>query len=96
MKRSSKEYWMKRKRYGWGLTPSAWQGWLVILLQVAIVVTGITLLPASSGSTVSRLIKFWIIFGLAIATIILVSVYSGPSPRWRWGKKDTDDSRKDS
>lgn len=28
-KKNSK-YWFKRKRYGYGLTPSTWQGWLTI------------------------------------------------------------------
>lgn len=36
--------WFARKRYGWGLRPSSWQGWLLTLVYVAVVVTlGLTL-----------------------------------------------------
>ncbi len=31
-------YWFKAKIYGWGWTPAKWQGWLVILAYVALIV----------------------------------------------------------
>lgn len=32
-------YWFKRKPFGWGWTPVKWQGWLVILVYIALIVT---------------------------------------------------------
>ena len=29
--------WFRPKRYGWGLTPSSWQGWLLTAAYVAVV-----------------------------------------------------------
>lgn len=33
------DYWFKRKPFGWGWTPVKWQGWLVILVYIALIVT---------------------------------------------------------
>lgn len=38
-KDDSENHWFKAKLYGWGWTPVKWQGWLVILAYVALIVT---------------------------------------------------------
>lgn len=40
-KNIQKKLWFKRKTYGWGWTPVAWQGWLVIVLYVLFIVSGV-------------------------------------------------------
>lgn len=32
-----KGYWFKAKPFGWGWTPVTWQGWLVILVYIALI-----------------------------------------------------------
>ena len=87
---------MKRKRFGWGWTPTTWQGWLFIFLQVGVMFTAAMQLPANSTHPSSaQLIKLFIILGLVVATILLVGNQIGPSPRWRWGKKNTDKADED-
>lgn len=32
-----KKLWFKRKLYGWGWTPVKWQGWLTIIIYIALI-----------------------------------------------------------
>ena len=41
--------WFGRKRFGWGLRPVSWQGWVVTLAYVAIVVALGATLASSQG-----------------------------------------------
>lgn len=43
----------------------------------------------------AQLTKLFIIICLVVTTILLVGNKIGPSPRWRWGNKDTDKADED-
>lgn len=91
-----KKYLIKRRRYGYGWIPVTWQGWLFLILQAGIVITAATFLPHKPAQpTTAELVQFFIIFGLAVANLVLVSVQMSPTPKWRWGKKPSDDPDKD-
>jgi len=46
-------YWFPAKRHGWGWgLPSAWQGWVVLVSYLALVLGGIPFIQASRGSVV--------------------------------------------
>lgn len=85
----TEKLWFKRKLYGWGWTPSAWQGWAVVATYVLIVVLSIKLLQSENPS-------FWNIF--LCTTIILFSTLfliriaylKGEKPKWQWGKRKED------
>ncbi len=38
IKDNPEDHWFKAKLYGWGWTPAKWQGWLVILVYISLVV----------------------------------------------------------
>lgn len=85
------KYWMKRRRYGWGWTPTSWQGWLLLLLQGVVVIAAATQLPPKPAEpSLGQLVKFFVILISAVATLVLVSSRTAPAPHWRWGKKSTD------
>ncbi len=91
-----KKYLMKRRRYGYGWIPVTWQGWLFLVLQAAIVVVAATALPAKQAQpTIGELVHFFLIVGFAIASLVLVSIQTSPSPKWRWGKKSSDNPEED-
>jgi hypothetical protein len=74
-------YWFAAKTwgYGWGL-PSAWQGWVALLVYIALL-TATLALPTT---TLSRLT------GAVIVTVafIAVVVWKGERPaKWRWGRR---------
>lgn len=81
---STRKYWFRAKRYGWGWGfPSAWQGWAVLLTYLALVVGSIPFIHASKGSVVY-------IAYLLVLTVILVAIcwLTGEPPGWHWGKRE--------
>lgn len=72
--------WFKRKTYGYGWTPTTWQGWAVIiiwLISFYFVITGL-------NSELVKLVSILILTGI----LIFVSCKKGEKPKWQWGKKD--------
>ena len=77
---AGKKFWFKAKRYGWGWSPAAWQGWLVTLgfvLAVVILATQIAVL------------HLWVyLASLVLLTLLMIGIcyMTGEKPRWRWGE----------
>jgi hypothetical protein len=58
--------WFGPKRYGWGLTPTSWQGWLLTAVFVAVVIVLAVTLAAT---------QIWLYLALlAIATAVFITV----------------------
>jgi hypothetical protein len=78
------KYWFPAKRYGWGWgLPQAWQGWLVLVTYLALIIGGIPFVKVSKGD-------FMYVAYVLVLTIILIAIcwISGEPPRWRWGNDD--------
>ena len=75
--------WFAPKRYGLGSgLPISWQGWLVLLVYLAIVMGAFLLLGENSPATIAVLV---------IATAVLLVITSKTTRggwRWRWGKEE--------
>jgi hypothetical protein len=74
-------YWFRAKRYGWGWgLPSAWQGWVVLLSFVVLLVLGFFLFPPDDepGTYLALVV---------VLSVLLVAIcwLKGEPPRWRWG-----------
>ena len=79
------KYWFRAKRYGWGWgLPSTWQGWIVLLGYLALVVGGIPFVQVSKGSIV-----YLAYVAVLTAGLIVICWLTGEPPRWRWGGRDT-------
>lgn len=72
--------WFKRKTYGYGWTPSTWQGWTVVIIWLILFYFVVTKL---SGE-IMKLVSIIILTGI----LIFVSYKKGERPRWQWGEKD--------
>ena len=82
---SRPKYWFRAKRYGWGWgLPSAWQGWVVLLSYLALVLGGIPFVQVSKGSIV-----YLVYVAVLTAALIVICWLTGEPPRWRWGGRDT-------
>jgi hypothetical protein len=94
--KSDKDYWFKRRRYGWGWVPVKWQGWLVLLGFIGIVFAAALRLPLKPAQpTAGRLARYFGIFFVTLFIFLIISSRHGPPPRWRWGKKDSDNANED-
>jgi len=80
LQNNPEQYWFKRKLFGWGWVPVRWQGWLVIVISVAIIVLGVYIGDADDapGATLIGVV-------LAIILILSFSYWKGEKPKWTWG-----------
>lgn len=92
-------YWFKRKAFGWGWTPATWQGWLVILVFMAIFILNLLRLGALGEKQNEEEVLWQVVTQSAVLVAILVFICykKGERPRWQWGfpkneKKDSDSS----
>ena len=80
---TERKYWFPAKRYGWGWgAPTCWQGWLVVVVFVALLAAGSFIFPPD----IERASYFAYVFVL-FAFLIGVCWRTGEPPRWRWGKR---------
>ncbi|OGI68021.1 hypothetical protein A2738_00400 [Candidatus Nomurabacteria bacterium RIFCSPHIGHO2_01_FULL_42_15] len=89
LKDNPNHLWFKRKLYGWGWTPVTWQGWVIILVFIIIVVANYYRIDASSPSESETLMNF-IPQTIFLAALLMILCYKkGEEPKWQWGfKKD--------
>ena len=92
----NRNYWFKRRRYGYGWTPVTWQGWVTVLAFLAAILSGTAILSDTPRNTFSTEAFIYLVF-FAVATMLLVviSFMKGPRPKWRWGSKATDNPDED-
>jgi uncharacterized membrane protein YhaH (DUF805 family) len=79
---SEKRYWFPAKRYGWGWgPPNTWQGWLVLLSWLAVILIAMPLLKRSHP------IACVIFLGLMVGLLLVICYLKGEPPAWRWGDR---------
>ncbi len=83
-------YWFIPKRYGYGLEPASWQGWLATLGFIALLmVTGFSHL--SEEPELREVGRFLIdIFILTWLFMLSAKPVTGGKLGWRWGNRDED------
>lgn len=79
-KNNPEGYWFKRKLFGWGWVPVKWQGWLVIVAAMAVLV-GCAYIGDTDDAPGAVLIGVV----LVIAIIFVFGYWKGEKPRWQWG-----------
>jgi hypothetical protein len=76
------KYWFRQKKFGYGATPSTWEGWVVTVVS-ALAVFGVVLSGPMIRDNVLR--AAWIGLGLLVTVIITVSItYRKTEGGWRW------------
>ena len=80
-------YWFKPKRYGYGATPTTWQGWALILGTVAVMVAVSIVLRRNEG-------HYWgtvLMLGFDAVALAFLFVATRRKTdgelRWRWGDR---------
>lgn len=89
-----KKLWFKRKLYGWGWTPSTWQGWLVIFVYLVLIFSlafmseeSISGNPDSGSNFLILALPIIVLTGL----LIFIAYKKGEKPRWQWGIRKEDE-----
>lgn len=79
-----KGHWFKAKIFGWGWTPVTWQGWVVTLIYVGLLI----LFSKAADEDLSPeelLLGTFLPVALATAVFIYIAYKKGEKPSWRWG-----------
>ena len=83
-----KKYWFAQKRYGYGLTPCSWEGWLITLGLVVWLVL-VALFTLQRYQTKLSLVIFIIIVALSSAFFLWATRSRTKGKlKWRWGEED--------
>lgn len=82
-----KKLWFRAKNYGWGWTPSSWQGWLVLAIYALFNIVVFRSIDKLSHSSSDTLMNFSLPFFLSTAMLIIICSLTGEKPQWRWGRK---------
>ena len=77
-----KKLWFARKGYGWGWYPANWQGWLVILIYIAVLIYIFRKADVASYSGSDTLISFAPKFLLVTAILYFICWKTGEKLRW--------------
>ncbi len=86
-----KNYWFRRRKYGYGLSPAGWRGWLVTVGFVALVMANAYRLDAASHSASDTIRPFLIETAVLCVVFVAIVFLKGERPlRWQWGKKEKD------
>ena len=80
----AERYWFPAKRYGWGWGfPTAWQGWVVVIGFVVLLVVGTVIFPPRKN-----VLSFIVCVGVLIALLVAICYAKGEPPTWHWDDKE--------
>lgn len=72
-----KKVWFKAKRFGYGWYPATWQGKVIVLAYIILLILALITFPDNA------LILF-IICAVLTTALFLISKHTGEPARWRW------------
>ena len=81
------EPWFKPRSFGYGATPITWQGWVITIAGMAIVVFSSLLIPVLAVGTL------WVFSAIVIDVVVVVGLLivsrskTEGDWRWRWGNE---------
>ncbi|HEX4408341.1 MAG TPA: hypothetical protein VH206_06180 [Xanthobacteraceae bacterium] len=85
------KYWFKPREFGYGATPSTWEGWAVTVISMFVVVMTSMLAPVLARGP-ARGFTAIIIVALTIAAFVLISRMKTDGA-WHWRRRK--DAQKD-
>ena len=80
------KYWFRQKRFGYGATPSSWQGWTLTIIG-CLALFGVVLFgPAIRDNTLRVL---WMVLGSAAVVVpSTIIAWRKTEGGWRWRNGD--------
>lgn len=81
--------WFKSKNYGYGWRPATWQGWLILILFLILILANFFRIDAINHSISDLLANFIPQTVIMILALALISSITGEKAHWRWGNSMT-------
>lgn len=81
--------WFRPRTFGYGATPTTWQGWLVVAAFLAVeLLLARMILGGTEEPGIGRLLAFLAISAVLVAGLIRVSkTRTSGEWKWRWGRE---------
>ena len=80
--------WFGPKRYGWGWSPVTWEGWVATLAVVVAPFAALFIASSATDSGSARTTAVVTTSVTAVAVLVVLAVFKGEKPRWRWGGRN--------
>lgn len=80
-------HWFKPKTYGYGATPTTWEGWTMTCGGVAIVLAASWYVLGAAPSTQQWLAWASIVVVTVVALAVVSYCKTDGTWRWRWGSR---------
>lgn len=80
--------WFRAKRFGWGWTPSTWQGWAVLAMYIFAVFANVNLIDKNIQSETDSFLSFFPTIYILTVFLIIICYVTGEKPKWNWGFAD--------
>lgn len=81
----TRRIWFRAKKYGWGWYPVTWQGWVVTLIGIFLIIRESIRIDMESQKGGDIMFGFFLPV-LCIVALMLVTTYvTGEKPGWHWG-----------
>jgi hypothetical protein len=81
------QYWFRPKSYGYGATPSTWEGWAATAVHVAVVLVCVFLMVWYQENYSLIAASLTVMFLSTVWLVWLCRRKTEGEWRWRWGKK---------
>ena len=80
-------YWFRQKKFGYGATPTRWQGWLLIIAS-AVAAIAVIIAANLQGDDANRFLLIAIGLPLIVVpTVLIARAKTEGGWRWRWGEE---------
>jgi len=77
------KYWFKPRRFGYGATPTTWEGWTVVIVFIAYLLSLSVLI--TNGNTSKYLLY---LFAGIVAVAAISKKKTDGEWKWNWGKNN--------
>lgn len=78
--------WFKAKDYGYGWYPVTWQGWVVLVIFLLMIVSNILRITYTQSMT-DLLVWYLPETLILVGCLIFICYLTGEKPEWRWAGK---------
>lgn len=96
LRNNPKQYWFKRRAYGWGWVPARKEGWAAILVFILLLLLPTPFANSLSLSEEQFAIAYSIYTLILSAILVLISYLKGEKPKWSWGLPKSEEKKEKS
>jgi hypothetical protein len=85
MTKEKRDFWFPAKKYGFGWgAPITWQGWVVLLVYLLLIIVGSKMIVSSPTG------MMWFLPYVIPLTVLFIFICwkKGEKAAWRWGRKE--------